>query len=76
MINFRCNYGKIASVEAFRAELEKVPGYFESIMSSPMSGWVDLPENFDRDEYARIKAAAEKINSNSDYLVWIVIGVS
>ncbi|MBP5634371.1 glucose-6-phosphate isomerase, partial [Candidatus Saccharibacteria bacterium] len=76
MINFRCNYGKIASVEAFRAELEKVPGYFESIMSSPMSGWVDLPENFDRDEYARIKAAAEKINSNSDYLVCIGIGGS
>ena len=76
MINFRCNYGKIASVEAFRAELEKVPGYFDSIMSSPMSGWVDLPENFDRDEYARIKAAAEKINRDSDYLICAGIGGS
>ena len=76
MINFRCNYGKIAAIGDFRAELEKVPGYFNSITSSPMSGWVDLPENFDRDEYARIKAAAEKINGDSDYLVCIGIGGS
>jgi glucose-6-phosphate isomerase len=41
-----------------------------------MSGWVDLPENYDRDEYARIKAAAEKINGDSDYLVCIGIGGS
>ena len=76
MINFRCNYGKIAAIGDFRAELEKVPGYFNSITSSPMSGWVDLPENYDRDEYARIKAAAEKINGDSDYLVCIGIGGS
>lgn len=76
MINFRCNYGKIAAIGDFRAELEKVPGYFNSITSSPMSGWVDLPENYDRDEYARIKTAAEKINGNSDYLVCIGIGGS
>ena len=24
-------------------------------------GWVDLPENYDKDEFARIKKAAEKI---------------
>ena len=76
MINFRCNYGKIAAIGDFRAELEKVPGYFNSITSSPMSGWVDLPENYDRDEYARIKAAAEKINGDSDYLACIGIGGS
>jgi glucose-6-phosphate isomerase len=76
MINFRCNYGKIAAIGDFRAELEKVPGYFNSITSSSMSGWVDLPENYDRDEYARIKAAAEKINGDSDYLVCIGIGGS
>ena len=26
-------------------------------------GWVDLPENYDRDEFSRIKAAAEKIKA-------------
>ena len=29
-------------------------------------GWVKLPENIDREEYARVKAAAEKIRKNSE----------
>ncbi|MDO4731571.1 MAG: glucose-6-phosphate isomerase, partial [Clostridia bacterium] len=36
-------------------------------------GWVDLPENYDKEEFARIKKAAEKIKSNTD--VFIVIGI-
>ena len=32
-------------------------------------GWVDLPENYDKEEFARIKVAAEKIKKNSDILV-------
>ena len=39
-------------------------------------GWVDLPVNYDKDEYARIKKAAEKIRSNSDVLIVIGIGGS
>lgn len=39
-------------------------------------GWVDLPENYDKDEFARIKAAAKKIQSDSDVLVVIGIGGS
>ncbi len=39
-------------------------------------GWVDLPLNYDREEFARIKAAAEKIRSNSDVLIVIGIGGS
>ena len=39
-------------------------------------GWVDLPENYDREEFARIKKAAEKINSDSKVLVVIGIGGS
>ena len=39
-------------------------------------GWVDLPVNYDKDEFARIKAAAEKICSDSDVLVVIGIGGS
>ena len=39
-------------------------------------GWVKLPENYDKDEFARIKIAAEKINQNSDILVVIGIGGS
>lgn len=39
-------------------------------------GWVDLPVNYDKEEFARIKKAAEKIRSNSDVLVVIGIGGS
>lgn len=36
-------------------------------------GWVDLPENYDKEEFGRIKVAAEKIKKNCD--VFIVIGI-
>ncbi len=39
-------------------------------------GWVELPTNYDKDEFARIKAAAEKIKKNSDILIVIGIGGS
>ena len=39
-------------------------------------GWVALPENYDKEEFARIKVAAEKIKKNADILVVIGIGGS
>lgn len=39
-------------------------------------GWLDLPTNYDKDEFARIKKAAEKIKSDSEVLVVIGIGGS
>lgn len=39
-------------------------------------GWVDLPVNYDRGEFDRIKAAAKKIQSDSDILIVIGIGGS
>ncbi|MCI5889724.1 MAG: glucose-6-phosphate isomerase [Lachnospira sp.] len=39
-------------------------------------GWIDLPVDYDREEFARIKKAAEKIKSDSDVLVVIGIGGS
>ena len=39
-------------------------------------GWVELPDNYDRDEFKRIKAAAEKIRKQSDVLIVIGIGGS
>ena len=43
---------------------------------SDFTGWVDLPVDYDKEEFARIKAAAEKINKNSDVLIVIGIGGS
>ncbi len=36
-------------------------------------GWLTLPTDYDKEEFARIKAAAEKIKKNSD--VFVVIGI-
>ena len=37
-------------------------------------GWIDLPRDYDKEEFARIKAAAKRIKEDSDIL--IVIGIS
>ena len=39
-------------------------------------GWLDLPVNYDKDEFARIKDSAEKIKKDSEVLVVIGIGGS
>ncbi len=39
-------------------------------------GWLDLPKNYDKEEFARIKAAAKKIKAQSDALITIGIGGS
>ncbi|MGY3749202.1 glucose-6-phosphate isomerase [Vagococcus acidifermentans] len=39
-------------------------------------GWIDLPVNYDKEEFARIKQAAAKIQKDSDVLVVIGIGGS
>ena len=43
---------------------------------SDFLGWVDLPVNYDREEVARVVAAAEKIKKTSDVLIVIGIGGS
>ena len=39
-------------------------------------GWLDLPFNYDKEEFSRIKKAADKIKSDTDVLVVIGIGGS
>ncbi|MDF0118166.1 glucose-6-phosphate isomerase [Staphylococcus pseudintermedius] len=43
---------------------------------SDFLGWVDLPVNYDREEFSRIKEAAKQVQSHSDVLVVIGIGGS
>ena len=45
-------------------------------LGSDFLGWVNLPRDYDREEFARIKAAAKKIQSDTDVLVVIGIGGS
>ncbi len=39
-------------------------------------GWIDLPVNYDKEEFARIQAAAKKIQNDSEVLLVIGIGGS
>ncbi|AYD39503.1 glucose-6-phosphate isomerase [Clostridium fermenticellae] len=42
-------------------------------IGNEFTGWIDLPKNYDRVEFDRIKRSAKKIRDNSD--VFIVIGI-
>ena len=43
---------------------------------SKFLGWINLPENYDKEEFERIKKAANKIQNDSDVLIVIGIGGS
>lgn len=43
---------------------------------SDFTGWIDLPVNYDKDEFARIKSSSSRIIKNSDVLLVIGIGGS
>ena len=58
-------------VSAAHASLEAKSG-----LGNDFLGWVDLPTNYDKEEFSRIKAAAEKIKKTCDVLVVIGIGGS
>jgi len=45
-------------------------------IGSDFLGWVDLPTNYDKEEFSRIKEASKKIQGNSEVLVVIGIGGS
>ncbi|MHA6261278.1 glucose-6-phosphate isomerase [Sporosarcina sp. CAU 1771] len=59
------------SVESIHHEMHS-----ESSSHKEYLGWVDLPTNYDRDEFARIQQCAEKIKETSDILLVIGIGGS
>ena len=48
----------------------------KSGLGSDFLGWVNLPFDYDKEEFARIKKAAEKIKSDTDILIVIGIGGS
>ena len=62
-------------LEAIRPEVEAADRALRegSGAGSEMLGWLTLPENYDRDEFVRIKNAAERIKKLCD--VFIVIGI-
>jgi glucose-6-phosphate isomerase len=76
MIKFKYTPSKLIDERLYQEKIEEARSYVARAQQDDFGGWVDLPKDYDRDEFARIKAAAEKINSDSDYLVCIGIGGS
>ncbi len=81
-LNFNCSYasdflrendlkGLTSQVAAAHELLSTKTG-----LGNDFLGWVDLPENYDKEEFSRIKAAAEKIKADTDVLIVIGIGGS
>ena len=84
MKNITFDYKKALGFFA-KEELENIKGQVKSAhdmlhnktgAGSDFLGWVTLPTDYDKEEFARIKAAAEKIRNNSDVLIVIGIGGS
>ncbi|MBQ6510372.1 glucose-6-phosphate isomerase [Candidatus Saccharibacteria bacterium] len=59
-----------------KVDTEKARDILAKISENPMGGWLNLPKNYDREEFARVKEAAKRINETSKYLVCIGIGGS
>ena len=62
-------------IEAIKSEAEAAREKVlnKSGAGNDFLGWVHLPVDYDKDEFARIKVAAEKIKKNSE--VFVVIGI-
>lgn len=82
--NIKLDYSKVMGVVSeeelgnFKktAELAKETLLSGSGAGNDYIGWIDLPENYDKEEFKRIKKAAAKIQSDSDVLVVVGIGGS
>ena len=59
------------SIKAARKTLQERTGAGNDFL-----GWIDLPEDYNKEEFARIQKAADKIKSDSEVLVVIGIGGS
>lgn len=78
------DYSKAANVirEEEVAAMEKMTEAAKEVLVSRTGlgndflGWIDLPVDYDKEEFARIKEAAKKIQQDSDVLLVIGIGGS
>ena len=79
-VNF--NYaGKYADDNAVSAIQNEVTAAYSTLFNgtgagSDYLGWIDLPVDYDKEEFARIKECAEKIKKDSEVLVVLGIGGS
>lgn len=81
-MGIRFNYEKAFTGQHELEYLEDLISHSHNILhqytgpGNEYAGWLDLPINYDKDEFERIKTAAKNITNNSEVLIVIGIGGS
>lgn len=77
-LNYAGKYACKEKLEAMQAEISKAHAMLHegTGQGSDFLGWIDLPVNYDKAEFAQIKECAEKIKKDSEVLVVLGIGGS
>ena len=77
-LNYAGEFACKENFEAMQAEVSKAHAMLHegTGLGNDFLGWVDLPVNYDKAEFAEIKECAEKIKKDSDVLVVLGIGGS
>lgn len=81
-LKFNSKYSEsIVSPADIKAIAPKAVKAMDTLMSktgegNDFLGWIDLPTNYDKEEFDRIKKSAEYIKKNADVLIVIGIGGS
>lgn len=72
------SFVKAEELDGMKAQVETAVKtlHEKSGQGNDFLGWLDLPTNYDKEEFERIKNAAAKIQKNSDVLIVIGIGGS
>ena len=82
MDNIKVNFDNVDVTEKnimkYAEEVEKIHDELHKKANDPKEflGWMELPTNYDKKEFEKIKKSAKKIQDNSDVLVIIGIGGS
>jgi len=80
-INFNYKYASLATEDEIKKISEKAVDALKTLENktgegSDFLGWTSLPADYDKEEFERIKKAAEYIKNNSQVLIVIGIGGS
>lgn len=79
-IKLDLNYTNIDMEEIleYKNEVKEIDRILRQNPNNPNDflGWIELPTNYDKEEFERIKEAAKRINDNSEVFVCIGIGGS
>ncbi len=77
-LNYAGGYACEEKLKAMQAEISKAHAMLHegTGQGNDFLGWIDLPVNYDKEEFAQIKECAEKIKKDSEVLVVLGIGGS